>query len=441
MASATPPAGEVHGPGGSFTRRPDGSPRPFARGGDYRWILWFWLVCAAALTGYWALVRLSSLIAMIVVSFFLAAIFEPPVNWMQRKGIKRGIGTVLCFLLTLAVLVGLVVSMSKVLITELADFAAQAPSMAESAIEWVNETTGSELSAEALSQELAEPGGAFQSVIDDVAKAIAGLLMASVSAILSLFTVLLFTYYLVAQGPSFRRSVCGVLPPETQRQVLESWELIIDKTSRYIGARVVLGAICAVFTFVALKVIGVDYALALAVFVGVVSQFVPTVGTYIAGAVPVLVAFAEDPAKGVAVLVFILVYQQVENLVWEPRVNAKAMEMNPAVAFGMVIAGAALFGGLGAVMALPVAAVLMASASTYLERYEVVATDLTAEPELGATPTQRLSRAGRHFLWSIAPDSVKESAARRRAAGEQASADDATVDDAPAAGGGDPPAG
>jgi predicted PurR-regulated permease PerM len=121
----------------------------------------------------------------------------------------------------------------------------------------------------------------------------------------------------------------------------------------------------------------VPYALALGAFTGIVAQFVPTIGTYIAGAVPVLVAFGASPVQGIATLIFILAYQQVENLTFEPRISAKAMELNTAVSFLSVLAGAAVLGPIGALLALPFVATVKAFLSTYLQRNEVVESHLT----------------------------------------------------------------
>jgi predicted PurR-regulated permease PerM len=106
-----------------------------------------------------------------------------------------------------------------------------------------------------------------------------------------------------------------------------------------------------VATWLALTLIGVPYPLALAAWVGLVSQFVPTVGTYLAGALPVLIALFHDPVDALWVLAFILVYQQFENIVLSPRVTARTMSLHPAVAFGAVIAGGAALGPIGALLA------------------------------------------------------------------------------------------
>jgi predicted PurR-regulated permease PerM len=110
----------------------------------------------------------------------------------------------------------------------------------------------------------------------------------------------------------------------------------------------------------------------LAVFTGLISQFVPTVGTYVGGAAPVLIALLQSPGRGIGVLVFIVAYQQVENLVLAPKISQRTMEINPAVAFVSVIGVGALMGPIGAFLALPMVATAQAIISTYVRRYTLV---------------------------------------------------------------------
>ncbi len=107
--------------------------------------------------------------------------------------------------------------------------------------------------------------------------------------------------------------------------------------------------VSGIITFAVLTALGVPFAVPLALWMGLVSQFIPTVGTYIAMALPLLVAVVESPMKAVVLLVFFTAYQQVENYVLSPRITAKTMELHPAVAFGCAIAGASIAGLVGRV--------------------------------------------------------------------------------------------
>ncbi len=130
--------------------------------------------------------------------------------------------------------------------------------------------------------------------------------------------------------------------------------------------------ISALATWAFLVLMGVPYGLALGLWVGIVSQFIPTVGTYIAMVLPVIVALAQDPVTALWVLLFLVLYQQFENYVLGPRITKRTMEVHPAVAIGTVFAGGLLLGGVGAVLALPTAAVVQALISTHTTEQEVI---------------------------------------------------------------------
>ncbi|HZP89894.1 MAG TPA: AI-2E family transporter, partial [Actinomycetota bacterium] len=219
--------------------------------------------------------------------------------------------------------------------------------------------------------------------IRNVASNVASIGARILGIVFQLLTILLFTFYLVADGPRFRRTLCSVLTPRRQREVLDVWEIAIEKTGGYLYSRLLLAALSAFFAFVVLMILGVPFAVPLALWMGFVSQFIPVVGTYIAAAVPLLVALLSDPWSALFFLVYVLVYQQIENYLFSPRITARTMQLHPAVAFFSALAGGSLNGVVGAFLALPAAAIIQAIISSYLSsyltRHEVVETELTRE--------------------------------------------------------------
>ena len=153
---------------------------------------------------------------------------------------------------------------------------------------------------------------------------------------------------MVADGPRLRRVICRRLRPDRQQRVLHAWELAIDKTGGYLYSRALLALLSAVFHTAAFSVIGLRYPVALGIWVGLVSQFLPVIGTYLAGVLPVLVALLDDPIRALWVLIVIVIYQQIENYLFAPRITARTLELHPAVAFSAAIAGAAMLGPVGA---------------------------------------------------------------------------------------------
>lgn len=132
-----------------------------------------------------------------------------------------------------------------------------------------------------------------------------------------------------------------------------------------------MALISGVAHYVLLEILGVPYAPALGMWVGLVSQFIPTIGTYLAGALPILIAFTVNPWYALWVFGFVVIYQQFENYLLQPRITAKTVDIHPAVAFGSVVAGTALMGAVGALIAIPATATLQAFLGAYVKRYEV----------------------------------------------------------------------
>jgi predicted PurR-regulated permease PerM len=106
---------------------------------------------------------------------------------------------------------------------------------------------------------------------------------------------------------------------------------------------------------------------------------VPTVGTYIAGVVPVAIALGKSPQTALYVLVFIVIYQQIENYVISPPLSARTMKIHPALGFVAAIAGVALIGPVGALLALPIVATVQSFLAVYVPRHEVVEDDLLSD--------------------------------------------------------------
>jgi predicted PurR-regulated permease PerM len=159
--------------------------------------------------------------------------------------------------------------------------------------------------------------------------------------------------------------------------VLRVFDIAIDKTGGYFYSRALLALFGAAVAWAAFTIIGVPFALALALWLGIFSQFVPVFGTYIGGILPLLIALLESPPMAIAVLVYVIVYQQIENYLLAPKITEHTMSLHPAVSFGSAIAGATLLGIPGALMALPIAATIQAFVSTYLNRHDVVESPLT----------------------------------------------------------------
>src|SRR6266508_202276 len=332
----------------------------------------FLLGVAGLFVVWWLLLRLRTLLILLLVSLFLAIAIEPAVNTLARRGWRRGAATAVVFLVLFVAAAGFVVAMGSLVVDQVSNLADAVPGYVEETIAFVNRTFDTNLSSDTLVAQLSSAESPVRRFATGLAGSALGIGVQLLTLLFQLLTVALFTFYFAADGPRFRRAVCSVLAPRRQREVLRAWDVAVEQTGGYVYSRALLAAASGTATCAFLWLIGVPNPLALAIWVGLVSQFVPTVGTYLAGALPALVALLSSPLDAVWVVAFVAAYQQVENYLLAPRITARTMSLHPAVAFGAVIAGAALLGGVGALLALPVAATLQAFGATYIRRHEVV---------------------------------------------------------------------
>ena len=333
------------------------------------------LVFFASYAAFTLFRRLRDLVVWLIIALFLSFALEPAVNWLVARGWRRGAAT--GAVLFALVLVGtvMVAAMVPLVIDQVQELVERVPDWLEQASVYTERWFDIELTGERILDRVANAQTDIQAIAANVASIGAFLL----GLLFQVLTVGLFAFYLVADGPKFRRGVCSLLPPRRQREVLAAWEVAIDKTGGYLYSRLLLAVINAGFSFIVLQLLGVPFAVPLALWQGFVSQFIPVVGTYIAAAIPLLVALLEDPWSALFFLIFVVVYQQIENYLLAPRITARTMQLHPAVAFGAALAGASINGLIGAFMALPAAAVIQATVSTYLTRHEVVESELTRE--------------------------------------------------------------
>ena len=328
------------------------------------------------------------LVFQLIMAWLASIAMEPAVGRLARH-LRRGVATGLVMAGVVVASVAFFAAFGNLLAEQIRNLVTALPVAVEAVLDWVNATFGLSLDAAALGSQLKVSPEQVATLGAEVAGGLLGIIAGLVGGIFSMFTIGLFIFYFSADAPRLKRWIARLLPQRRQEVFLVVWDLAVEKTGGYVAARIVLAAISGSLTALFLLIIGMDYWLALGLWTGVVAQFVPTIGTYIAIALPVLVGLtSSDPVDGVLALAFALVYQQVENLTIEPKISANAVDMHPAVAFASVLLGAALFGVAGAFCAVPVAALGLALFEIYSRTYETL-------PQFGSPTPPPPARPGR----------------------------------------------
>lgn len=344
------------------------------------------LIVAAVVLGVaaflWLSFRLSTVIFMVFVSLFVTVAFEPPVHFLAKRGWKRGAatGVVLVAALLLAVLffwalVPLFVEQAQRLIDSI-------PGMVESLLLFLTDDLGFEI-AEIDPQEVGRNLlDSIQNLTGVVAGGVLGLASSVFGFLIFATTVALFSFYMIAELPKLQRTVLSFMPETQQRQALRIWDVAVEKMGGYIYSRLILAFVSAIVTYLFLTALDVEFAISLSIWVGTLSQFVPVVGTYLASILPALVALTfNDLATTIWVIVFFVAYQQVENYLIAPRITKRTMEIHPAVSVAAIIIGATLMGGIGVILALPVAGIIQAIIAESRKAHEVILDRESPAPE------------------------------------------------------------
>ena len=331
----------------------------------------------AIAAGLWVLVQIRSILLALFVALFLSFALEPAVVRLVRRGWKRPLATFAVFMILVSFIFGFVAIMIPPVATQIGVLSERLPVFVESAIDFADEQFNIQLTGDTIlgwATGLADNASGY---VDDVLFRVVGAGSFIGNFIVQVLSVLLFTYYLLADGPNIRRKLFARFEGDRQAEVMRIWELAIDKTGGYVYSRLMLALVSSIFTWVALSIIGLPNPLSLGIWVGVISQFIPAVGAFIAASLPVAIGLLTDWRQAVAVLVVLVLYQQFENLFLAPRITASAMSLHPAIGFAAVLAGISLMGALGAIVALPLVAIMQAFVSAYFQEHEVVASRLT----------------------------------------------------------------
>jgi len=254
--------------------------------------------------------RLAGFIQIIVISLFLSFAIEPAVDYLAHRGWRRGAATGLVFVAVLVAIAALIALLIPAVVSGTRQLISSLPDLVNNLARYLK-PFGVQLDAAHIEEQVRKYGSQLLagagSLLGGVVKVATGI----VGGIFQALTIALFTFYMVAQGPQLRRAVCSRFRPDRQRRILFIWEQAIEQTGGYFYSRLLLAVINGVLMYAVLRWRGVPFAAPLAIFEGIVAEFIPIVGTYIGGAVPVLVALLYDPIYALIVVIWIVVYQQI----------------------------------------------------------------------------------------------------------------------------------
>lgn len=310
--------------------------------------------------GLWQMLgKLTTTLTIVVVALFLTLALNPLVDGLINRGLKRSAGVSIVFaglLVVFGLLSWLVV---PPVIVEGGQLAQNAPGYLRELLDqqWVKDLDTNYQVIDKIQHEF-ESRVTDQSFLSGLLGGVLGVGRAVVNGIFQVFTILVLSLYFLASLPRMKQA-CYALVPHSRRVRVESLsEEILRRVGSYAIGQVSIASLNALLSWVMMSIVGIPYAAVLAVAVGFLG-LIPMVGATLGAAVVVAIALFDDPNKALIALVYYLVYQQVENYVVAPRIMQRTVSVPGAVTVVAALAGGALLGVLGALLAIPVAAGLL----------------------------------------------------------------------------------
>jgi predicted PurR-regulated permease PerM len=320
----------------------------------------------------------------IMIAVFFAVALHPAVNWVQRRVAfgRRWLATLLVFLVAFAFVAGLVTLFVVPLVREGTQVVADFPKIVEDArsgrgpvgglIERFNLLEYAENNADRFREYASNLGAPTLALLRGAATSIAGIV-----------TIFVLAYLMVLEAPKVVGGFLALFGDRRAEHIRRVGHDCAKTVTGYITGNLLISVICGSLTYAVLKIMGVPYAGLIALFVGL-ADLIPLVGATLGAVIASLAAFVESTTAGIVVIVFFVLYQQLENHLLQPLIFARTVKLNPLTVLIAILIAVELAGILGALLAIPVAGIIQIIAR---DIWDTRRGRLKTEPTVGADET------------------------------------------------------
>ena len=310
------------------------------------------------------------IITWILIAVFLALALDPAVEFFERRGLRRGYAAGIVFVLAIGLIAGLGFLLVPPLVDQVRSFVDDVPDV-------IDDVTAGRGPFGFLQNEYHIVDRVREAIEEQGAGGVLGITgtglavaRASLTAVAGVVTIAFLTFFMLLDGPALVERFYDFLPDASRPR----WRRIGDEIYRtvggYVTGNILISVIAGVASAIVLFILGSDYAIALAVVVAVL-DLIPLAGATLAAVVVSTVVFVElGWVRGVIVVVFFIVYQQLENHILQPIIYGRTVQLTPLVVLVSVLIGAELAGVLGALAAIPVAGIVQAVGREFLSNRE-----------------------------------------------------------------------
>ena len=366
----------------------------------FRRVVWATLVLISVVLGFWLVYRFNQVVFILFIAIVIGTVIRPAVAWLHQRGLPRIAGVILVYLLLLLLLTGFLLLLFPLIIEQSTTIAAAVPGSYQNLREWM--VTYPNQFVVRLSEFLPAALPSLKPVLQTGQElmASAGQALGYVSLVAKVIfiamVVLVLAYYWTLDGPRTIQSFLLLVPQNQRESIGELISAMETKVGFYVVGQGILCLVIGIMSLLAYLLIGLPNALVLALLAGVL-EAVPMIGPLL-GAIPAaLVALSIGPDKLVWVILATVVIQQLENSLLVPRVMSRAVGVNPFVTLLALFAFSSLFGIAGALMAIPMAAIIQ----LVLNRYVFHPAAMEPEVSPGRDYASRLRYEAQDFVQDL----------------------------------------
>ncbi|MFH1412449.1 MAG: AI-2E family transporter [bacterium] len=299
---------------------------------------------------------ISDIIALLFASLIFASAVDPWIDWMQLKKIPRSIGMLIVYLVLLAII-------SFVVYLLIPPIAHQTSELSSNFPQYVDKASSAFFNLQNYASEhewmnsVKKSIGNLSSNLEIATKGIFATLYSVFGGIFAFFLVLVITFYMVVEENAMKKLVWSITPDKHQSYVIGLINRIQRKIGMWFRGQLFLGLIIFCLTYIGLSILGVKYALVLALIAGIM-EVIPYLGPILSAIPAVFLAFTQSPTLALFVLMLYIVIQIVENNILVPKIMQKAVGLNPIISISVLMIGLEIGGIIGAILAIPVATAL-----------------------------------------------------------------------------------
>lgn len=327
---------------------------------------------------FWLLYRFRMVIFILFVALVLGTAIRPFVDRLHRYGISRALGVILVYLLLLAAVGGFILLVAPLIIEQVTTISSKLPDYYDNLRQQMIDSPsrliqrlGRELPFDLPTPIGPVPGETQRDAasLDAVAQALIYVELISRSIFIAM-AILLLAFYWTLDGERIVRSLLLIVSLERRETIREIITTIEDKLGAFIRGQAILCLSVGLLALIAYLLIGLPYALVLAVIAGVL-EIVPIAGPILAAVPPILLALASDPSKLIWIVLATIIIQQLENNLLVPRIMDRTVGINPIMSLLALAAFSSLLGVPGALLAIPIAVVIQLLLDRFVLNVEV----------------------------------------------------------------------